>query len=98
MGAEEAVAHASDHLEPAGRTSIVLAIALAVGAFAFLAYRSVHFITWERLAGGAAAIGAVVGLRTVSGGTILWIVAAAIGISLLLERPRARAAAQADSR
>jgi low temperature requirement protein LtrA len=98
VGAEEAVAHASDHLEPAGRAALALGVGFVVSAYAFLAYRSDHFITWERLGGGAVAIGAVLGLRTVSGGTILWIVALVIGISLLLERPRVRTAAHADSR
>jgi low temperature requirement protein LtrA len=98
VGAEEAVAHASDHLEPAGRAALALGVGFVVSAYAFLAYRSDHFITWERLGGGAVAIGAVLGLRTVNGGTILWIVALVIGISLLLERPRVRTAAHADSR
>jgi low temperature requirement protein LtrA len=98
VGAEEAVAHASDHLEPAGRTSLALAIGLIVCAYAFLAYRSDQFITWERLGGGAVALAAVLGLQTVDGGTILWIVALAIGTSLLLERPRVRAAVHTDSR
>ncbi len=97
VGAEEAVAHASDHLESAGRTSLALAIGLIVCAYAFLAYRSDHFITWERLVGGAIAIAAVLGLQTVNGGTILWIVAFIIGLSLLLERPRARTAARSSS-
>jgi len=98
VGAEEAVAHAPDHLEPAGRTSLALAIGLIVCAYAFLASRSDHFITWERLVGGAVAITAVLSLQTVNGGTILWIVAFIIGLSLLLEQPRVRAAAHADSR
>ena len=44
------------------------------------------------------AIGAVLGLQTVNGGTILWIVALVIGVSLLLERPRVRDSEHADSR
>lgn len=42
--------------------------------------------------GGAVAIGAVLGLQTVKGGTLLWIVAIIIGLSLLIEHPRIRAA------
>lgn len=98
VGAEEAVAHASDHLESAGRTSLALAIGLIVCAYAFLAYRSDHFITWERLVGGAVAIAAALGLQTANDGTILWIVAFIIGLSHLLEQPRVRAAAPTESR
>jgi len=48
--------------------------------------------------GGAVAIGAVLGLQAVKGGTILWIVAFIIGLSLLIEHPRIRAAERAGGR
>ena len=92
VGAEEAVAHPSEPLESAGRTALALAIAFIVLGYAYLAYRSERIVTWERLGAGALAIGAVVGLEMLTGGTILWIVALLIGASLVLERPRIRAA------
>ena len=59
--------------------------------FAFLAYRSEQVITWARLVAGALAVGAVLGLPEIAGGTILWIVALLIGASLVIERPQTRA-------
>ena len=95
VGAEEAVAHPADHLEVVGRTALSLAIAFVVLGYAFLAYRSEHVITWARLAAGALAVGAVLGLPETAGGAILWIVAVLIGASLAIERPRVNAATRA---
>lgn len=92
VGAEEAVAHPTEHLEMAGRTALSLAIGFIVIGFAFLAYRSERFVTWERLVAGALAVAAVLGLPTIAGGVILWIVAVLIGISLIAERPRVNTA------
>ncbi len=91
VGAEEAVAHPSEHLEMTGRTALSLAIAFVVLGFAFLAYRSEQVITWARLVAGALAVGAVLGLPDIASGTILWIVALLIGASLVIERPQIRA-------
>jgi low temperature requirement protein LtrA len=91
VAAEEAVAHPADHLEPHGRTLLALAVALAIGALTFLAYRSDRFIAWERLAAGALAIAAVLGLQDLSGGVMLWIVAILIGAALTIEKRRVEA-------
>jgi hypothetical protein len=58
------------------------------GAYAFLAYQSDRFITWERLAAGILAVAAVLALRSISRGAILWIVAALLCAALVLERRR----------
>jgi low temperature requirement protein LtrA len=91
VAAEEAVAHPADHLEPHGRTLLALAVALAIGALTFLAYRSDRFIAWERLAAGALAIAAVLGLQDLSGGAVLWVVAILIGAALTIEKRRVEA-------
>ena len=96
VGAEQAVAHPSERLEVAGRTALTLAIALVVLGYAFLAYRSERIVTWERLLAGALAVGAALGLPTIDGGAILWIVAVLIGASLVIERPRIRLIEQAS--
>lgn len=88
VGAEEAVAHPSDHLESAGRVSLALGIVFAIIAFAFLAKRSEGFVTWERLIAGTVAVGVVFGLQTIRGGIILWIVAVLLCAALALERRR----------
>ncbi len=88
VGAEEAVAHASEHLESPGRVSLALGIMFAVGAYAYLAVRSDGFVTWERLVAGGLAAGAVLVFQTVNGGVMLWIVAALLGIALALEKRR----------
>lgn len=98
VGAEEVVAHPSEHLEVAGRTALSLAIAFVVLGYAFLAYRSEGFATWERLVAGALAVGAVLGLPTIAGDAILGIVAVLIGVSLVMERPRIRAARRTAAR
>jgi len=95
VGAEEAVAHPTEHLEVAGRTALSLAIGFIVIGFAFLAYRSESVVTWERLVAGALAVAAVLGLPTIAGGAILWIVAVLIGISLIAEQPRVNATKRA---
>jgi low temperature requirement protein LtrA len=86
VAAEEAAAHPGDPLEAHGRTLLALAVALAIGAYVYLAYRSDRFIAWERLAAGALAIVAVLGLQDVNGGVVLWIVAILIGIALAVEK------------
>jgi hypothetical protein len=86
VAAEEAAAHPGDPLEAHGRTLLALAVALAIGAYVSLAYRSDRFIAWERLAAGALAIVAVLGLQDVNGGVVLWIVAILIGIALAVEK------------
>jgi hypothetical protein len=45
-------------------------------------------IAWERLAAGALAIAAVLGLQDLSGGVMLWIVAILIGAALTIEKRR----------
>lgn len=94
VAAEEAAAHPGDHLETYGRTLLALAVALAIGAYVYLAYRSDRFIVWERLAAGALAVAAILGLPDLSGGVILWIVAILIGASLATEKRRVATARQ----
>jgi low temperature requirement protein LtrA len=88
VGAEGAVAHAANHLDAPGRVSLALGIVSMVGAFAFLAFRSDRFVTWERIAAGLAAAAAILGLRSVNGGVMLWVVAAFLGTALVLEKWR----------
>jgi low temperature requirement protein LtrA len=91
VAAEEAVAHPGDHLDPYGRTLLALAVALAVAGFAFLAFRSDQFVTWERLAAGALAVATILGFQNLSGGAVLWVVAILIGAALTAEKPRVAA-------
>lgn len=92
VAAEEAVAHPTEPLESYGRAVLALGVALVVAGFAWDAFRSERFVTWERIVAGAVAIVAVLALRDLSGGIVLWLVAVLIGAALLAEGRRARGA------
>ena len=90
VAAETTLAHPTDPLSRAGRWSLGLGIALFLSAFALARFRVVRRIAWERLVGGAVALGLALALDGPAALLTLTAVVGVLAAVVVLETIRLR--------
>jgi low temperature requirement protein LtrA len=90
VAAKKTLAHPDEPLSTAGRWALGIGVASYLAAFALQRYRAVRVVAWERLAGGAAAVGLVVLLRDLDAVGLLAIVVGLLVLVTAVEATRLR--------
>ena len=91
VAAKKMVEHASDPLGGAGRFALGAGVAIFLLGFALGRYRSIRRIAWERLAGAAAALVAVLALPDLAAAALMAVVIGVLVLAIALETIRLRA-------
>jgi low temperature requirement protein LtrA len=71
VAAKKTIAHPDEPLSTAGRWALGIGVAAYLAAFALQRWRAVRIVAWERLAGGALALVAVVALQNLDAVVLL---------------------------
>lgn len=90
VAAKKTLAHPDEPLSTAGRWALGIGVASYLAGFALQRYRAVRVVAWERLAGGAAAVGLVVLLRDLDAVVLLAIVIGLLVLVTAVEAARLR--------